>query len=133
MASPGRHGIENKMYQSSSNPTFHSDDKFPSRPVKPAENREKLDGLKKEVEDVRIIMVNNIEKTIKRGEDLDEMLIKSEELQHSANIFQRASRVLKKKMCCDNFKSGMTLTIVVMVLISLLILIIVLSTKPWNK
>jgi hypothetical protein len=104
-----------------------------TRSTIPTENKEKLDGLKREVDDVRVIMVNNLEKTLKRGEDIDDMLIKSEELEHSANTFQRASKVLKKKMCCQNFKSSVTLTLVAVILISLLILVIVLSTKPWNN
>lgn len=115
-------------YQSTGNPTFGGQGGQGSKA-----NQDKLSQVRKEVEDVRVIMVNNLEKTLERDGKLDDMLIKSEELQDSANIFQRTSKALKRKMYCNNLMSGMTLMIVVLVLICLLILIIVLASKPWMK
>jgi hypothetical protein len=70
---------------------------------------------------------------LKRDEDIDKLLDKSTDLEQNANTFQRTSRVLKRKMCCENAKANMILAVVISVIISLLILIIVLSTKPWNN
>lgn len=103
----------------------------PSRPTE--ESKKKLQSIQNDVDEVKLVMVNNIDKVLLRGEAIDKLLDKSDDLQHNANIFQRSTRVLKRKMCCKNAKANMILIIVVSMFISLLILIIVLSTKPWNK
>lgn len=93
----------------------------------------KLADVKEEMEEVRLMMVENVTKTLQRDENIHTMLIKSENLEHSANIFQRTSNTLRRKMCCENVKNSVILAIIVIAIIAFLILIIVLSTKPWEK
>ena len=114
-----------------SRPSIPNRPPVPERPSE--ESKRKLQSVQNDMEEVKLVMVSNIDKALKRDENISEMLIKSEDLRYNANIFQRTSRVLKRKMCCENAKANMMLITVILVIICLLILIVVLSTKPWNN
>ena len=48
--------------------------------------------------EVRLTMVNNIARVIERGEKLDDVLVKSDGLASTANMFKRTSTRLKNRM-----------------------------------
>ncbi|KAM5550585.1 hypothetical protein ABKV19_027104 [Rosa sericea] len=58
----------------------------------------KLSKLKAQITDVKGIMMDNIEKVLDRGEKIELLVDKSENLQFQADSFQRQGRQLRRKM-----------------------------------
>ncbi|XP_060687894.1 vesicle-associated membrane protein 8 [Hemiscyllium ocellatum] len=65
---------------------------------------EKLSNLQGQVNDVKGIMSQNIEKVLERGEKLDDLIIKTDDLQASADTFQKTSTKIARKMWWKNTK-----------------------------
>lgn len=79
-------------------------------------------GVRREIDDVRGIMTQNIEGLLERGERIDLLVDKTDRLGGSAREFRVRSRGLKRQMWWKNVKL-MTLLVVVLVLIVLAIVI----------
>ncbi|KAL0866463.1 hypothetical protein Bca101_045581 [Brassica carinata] len=62
------------------------------------EEMSKLSKLKAQITDVKGIMMDNIEKVLDRGEKIELLVDKSENLQFQADSFQRQRRQLRRKM-----------------------------------
>ena len=54
--------------------------------------------MKKQIEDTRQIMSNNIDKVLERGERLDDVMDKSEAMKDTADAFRKKGRELRRKM-----------------------------------
>ncbi|XP_043550987.1 vesicle-associated membrane protein 8 isoform X6 [Chiloscyllium plagiosum] len=65
---------------------------------------EKLSHIQGQVNDVKGIMSQNIEKVLERGEKLDDLIIKTDDLQASADTFQKTSTKIARKMWWKNTK-----------------------------
>lgn len=63
-----------------------------------------LAKVKGQIEDVKGVMVDNIEKVLARGEKIELLVDKTEQLNQSAKKFQRASKSLKSAMWWKNVK-----------------------------
>ncbi|XP_078072945.1 vesicle-associated membrane protein 8 [Mustelus asterias] len=84
---------------------------------------EKLSNLQGQVDDVRGIMSQNIEKVLERGERLDDLIIKTDDLQATADSFQKTSTKIARKMWWKNTKMIIIIVVIVVVIIILIILI----------
>ncbi|KAH7536926.1 hypothetical protein FEM48_Zijuj03G0038100 [Ziziphus jujuba var. spinosa] len=80
----------------------------------------KLSKLKAQITEVKGIMMDNIEKVLDRGERIELLVDKTENLQFQADSFQRQGRQLRRKMWLQNLQ--MKLMIVGAILIVILIL-----------
>ena len=60
--------------------------------------------VKNQIEDVKGVMVENIEKVLARGEKIELLVDKTEALNASAKKFQKASKSLKDAMWWKNVK-----------------------------
>jgi vesicle-associated membrane protein 72 len=58
----------------------------------------KIAQLKQEVASISNIMHSNIEKGLKRGEDLNDIMARTDELQESSVIFNRRGTQLRRKL-----------------------------------
>ncbi|XP_064601975.1 vesicle-associated membrane protein 8-like isoform X2 [Liolophura sinensis] len=96
------------------------------------DSRSRLDQLDTEVSEVTSLLRNNVEKVMDRGERLDSLQERSEDLHANSVRFNNSSRHLKRKMCCKNVKMTICLIVIVVVVIAAITLIILLSVKPWN-
>ena len=65
---------------------------------------DKVERVKDEVARVKDIMVTNIEALLERGERLDLLVDKTEQLSSNAVTFKQASRTLARRMWWQNFK-----------------------------
>lgn len=68
------------------------------------QNPKKVDKLTKvqsELDEIKVIMIDNIDQVLKRGENLDELIAKSEDLSKEAKIFQK--RAKKLNACCKSW------------------------------
>ena len=77
--------------------------------------------MKNQIEDVKGVMVENIEKVLARGEKIELLVDKSEALSASANKFKKASKSLKDAMWWKNVK----MWLMIAALVSAVIVIIV--------
>ncbi|XP_073158998.1 vesicle-associated membrane protein 727 [Henckelia pumila] len=62
----------------------------------------KLSKLKAQITEVKGIMMDNIEKVLDRGEKIELLVDKTENLQFQADSFQRQGRQLRRKMWMQN-------------------------------
>ncbi|KAL5541848.1 hypothetical protein UlMin_009558 [Ulmus minor] len=88
-----------------------------------AEEIEKLIKVKAQVSEVKSIMLENIDKTIDRGENLTILVDKTEDLRSQAQQFKNKGQQIRRKMWYQNMK----IKLVVFGILLLLILIIWLS------
>eukprot|EP00262_Sarcandra_glabra_P018372 TRINITY_DN655_c0_g2_i1.p1 TRINITY_DN655_c0_g2~~TRINITY_DN655_c0_g2_i1.p1 ORF type:complete len:238 (-),score=49.81 TRINITY_DN655_c0_g2_i1:283-996(-) len=64
----------------------------------------KLSKLKAQITEVKGIMMDNIEKVLDRGERIELLVDKTENLQFQADSFQRQGRQLRRKMWLQNLR-----------------------------
>ncbi|XP_016360451.1 vesicle-associated membrane protein 8-like [Sinocyclocheilus anshuiensis] len=86
----------------------------------------KLNQVQDQVNDVKVILKDNINKVLERGERLDDLIGKTDDLQATADSFQRTSTRVARKMWWRNTKMMIIIGVVVLAII---ILIILLATK----
>ncbi|CAN1298018.1 Vesicle-associated membrane protein 727 [Linum perenne] len=79
----------------------------------------KLSKLKAQITEVKGIMMDNIEKVLDRGEKIELLVDKTENLQFQADSFQRQGRQLRRKMWLQNLQMKL------MILGGILVLVIV--------
>ncbi|KAI4373091.1 hypothetical protein MLD38_011254 [Melastoma candidum] len=68
------------------------------------EEMSKLSKLKAQITEVKGIMMDNIEKVLDRGERIELLVDKTENLQFQADVFQRQGRQLRRKMWFQNIQ-----------------------------
>lgn len=88
-----------------------------------------IDNLQKEIDDTKDIILLNIDKLITRGELLDILVVKSEELLINANDFHVASHKLKKQYGCANIKLLLLIFAIIIMIVGFIILFIFLLKK----
>ncbi|KAK3189762.1 hypothetical protein Dsin_029323 [Dipteronia sinensis] len=84
---------------------------------------EKLIKVKAQVSEVKSIMLENIDTTIKRGEDINNLANKTEDLRRQSESFKKVGTQLRRKMWYQNMK----IKLVVLGILLVLVLIIWLS------
>ncbi|OAY63202.1 putative vesicle-associated membrane protein 726 [Ananas comosus] len=91
--------------------------------VEHPEEISKLAKVKAQVSEVKGVMMENIEKVIERGENVDRLVDKTENLRFQANDFRQQGTRVRRKMWLQNMK----IKLIVLGIIIALILIIILS------
>ncbi|XP_022624518.1 vesicle-associated membrane protein 8-like isoform X2 [Seriola lalandi dorsalis] len=86
----------------------------------------KLDQVQGQVNEVKVILKDNINKVLERGDRLDDLIGKTDDLQASADSFQRTSTRVARKYWWKNIKLMIIIGIVVLIIV---ILIILFATK----
>lgn len=84
--------------------------------------------LHSQVEEVKGILTQNIEKVMERGDKLDDLMDKTYELEEQSIRFQKTSRKVRSRFWWKNLKMKIILVFVGLVVILVLILIILFST-----
>lgn len=80
-------------------------------------NADKITRVKGEIEDAKTIMVKNIDKVLERGERIEMLVQKTEDMNVQSHTFKKKSTQLKKKMFWQNCKLCALLVVVVAILI----------------
>lgn len=78
--------------------------------------------VKNQVNEVMIVMNQNIEKVLERGEKVEELLDKTSELELSATQFHSTSRKVRRKMWCRNVRMWIICLSVIAVVLTIIIL-----------
>ncbi|GAB2276896.1 hypothetical protein Dimus_011607 [Dionaea muscipula] len=68
------------------------------------EEMSKLAKVKAQIAEVKGVMIDNIEKVLDRGEKIELLVDKTENLQFQADSFQRQGRLLRRKMWFQNLQ-----------------------------
>lgn len=76
-------------------------------------NNDKLNKLYDEVTKAEEIMKNNIELALSRGDNFDNLLSKTDDLEKKAILFNNNADNIKKKMCIDNLKASGCIIIII--------------------
>jgi vesicle-associated membrane protein 7 len=84
---------------------------------------DKLTQVKRQVDDIKSVMMENIDRVLERGEKLEIMVEKSEKLEEHAKIFQKRGTDLKRHFCVQNAKWMVLLAIVVIVIVFIIVLV----------
>jgi len=83
----------------------------------------KLPLCKKKVSEVKNIMVDNIEKVLERGEKIELLVDKTDNLRFQADKFHKTGKQLRSKMWWQNMRLKITIVVVVLVLILVIFLL----------
>ncbi|KAM6975650.1 vesicle-associated membrane protein 8 isoform 2-T2 [Tautogolabrus adspersus] len=82
----------------------------------------KLDHVQGQVNEVKVILSDNISKVLERGDRLDDLMGKTDDLQASADSFQRTSTRVARKYWWKNIKMMILIGLVVLIILILIIL-----------
>lgn len=85
---------------------------------------DQISKVRKEVNEVKDVMTQNIEKVLERGEKIDVLVGKTEELDHSSQVFHRQAKRLRREMWWKNKKICLILVFVVAIIIAVIVLAI---------
>jgi len=77
-------------------------------------NVEKMSRIHKGLTEVKGVMVENIEKVLKRGEKIEVLVDKTENLRFSSDSFRKQSRNLRRGLCWANVKTKLFLLLLVL-------------------
>jgi len=80
-------------------------------------NADKISKVKGEIEEAKTIMVKNIDKVLERGDRIEVLVSKTEDLHSQSESFQKKSTSLKRKLCCQNAKITFILICVIVTII----------------
>lgn len=84
------------------------------------EELNKVASVQRQVDEVKSIMVDNIEKVLERGEKIELLVDKTDNLRFQADRFHKTGRALRSKMWWQNMK----VKIIILVIIILIAVII---------
>lgn len=87
----------------------------------------KVAAVQKKVDEVKNIMVDNIEKVLERGERIELLVDKTDNLRTQADRFQMTGRQLRSRMWWQNMKMKIALVAIVLILIFVIFLIVCFS------
>lgn len=87
------------------------------------EELSKVASVQKKVDEVKNIMVENIEKVLERGEKLEVLQDKTDDLRFQAEKFQKTGRQLRSKFWWQNAKMKLVVALAVLLLIVVIFLL----------
>ena len=67
-------------------------------------NADRMARVQGEIDEVRSVMVHNIERVLERGEKIELLVDKTENMTQQAFKFERSATTLKRNMCCKRCK-----------------------------
>ncbi|XP_071720098.1 putative vesicle-associated membrane protein 726 [Rutidosis leptorrhynchoides] len=86
------------------------------------EEIDKIAKVKAQVSEVKGVMMDNIEKVLDRGEKIELLVDKTDNLRNQANDFKKQGTKMKRKMWIQNMKIKLIVFSIIIVLILLIIL-----------
>lgn len=90
----------------------------------------KIKEVHNDLEEVKLIMNENINNMMENGENVKILQKKTEDLKKGANDFTRNTGSLRNKLCLQNCKQVVILTLILLFFIAVIIGLIV-STVKW--
>ncbi|KAL0979188.1 hypothetical protein UPYG_G00181910 [Umbra pygmaea] len=85
--------------------------------------QDKVSALKSQVDGVKDIMTQNVDRILARGERLDDLMGKSEDLEAGAQNFKHTSQKVARSYWWKNMKLWVVIIVIVLVIILIIILL----------
>jgi len=82
---------------------------------------QKIENIRNEIEIVKKTMMDNIDKVVERGENLELLIDKSETLTHGSYRFNNNARALRRRLCRRNFLRGCLFAFIILLIIYIII------------
>jgi len=82
---------------------------------------ESIDRVKYQVEQVKDVMRENIDKAIERGENIDALDDKSQQLEADSRIFKYKSGQVRRRFCVSYYRTIFLIVIIVAAVLGLII------------
>mmetsp|Transcript_2915 Transcript_2915/g.3338 ORF Transcript_2915/g.3338 Transcript_2915/m.3338 type:complete len:235 (-) Transcript_2915:95-799(-) len=80
-------------------------------------NADKLTRVRNQIDDVKGVMVENIEKVLQRGEKIELLVDKTDRMQQAAFKFEKSAKKLKREMWWKNAKTMMMMIAIILLVI----------------
>ncbi|XP_070821409.1 vesicle-associated membrane protein 8 [Chaetodon trifascialis] len=87
------------------------------------EPQDKVQALKDQVDGVKTIMTQNVDRILARGERLDDLMDKSEDLQAGAQHFKQTSTKVARSYWWKNVKLIVVIVVIVLIIVLIIILL----------
>ncbi|KAI4873202.1 hypothetical protein NFI96_012241, partial [Prochilodus magdalenae] len=89
----------------------------------PVEEVDRVKALQSQVDGVKDIMTQNVDRILARGERLDDLMDKSEDLQAGAQNFKQTSQKVARAFWWKNVKMIMIIIVVVVIIVLIIVLL----------
>lgn len=89
---------------------------------------DQISTLQSQVEEVKGVMTQNIERVLERGQRLEELMEKTTDLEASSSTFKKTARRVQRKMWWKNTRWTIILAVVAILIVAIIIIIILFST-----
>ena len=89
---------------------------------------DKIASLETQIREVTVVMRDNIDKAIARGEDIENLQLKAENLEQNAGLFEDHARDLKRQQRWRYIRNSL----IILFIVFFIILVIVLALHPWT-
>ncbi|KAM7304500.1 hypothetical protein ISCGN_014400 [Ixodes scapularis] len=83
---------------------------------------DQISVLNRQVEDVKGIMAQNIEKVVERGDRLDSLLEKTQDLEQAGTAFRATAKKVNRHMCLRNARMTIIIGVIVVGVVTLIVL-----------
>ncbi|KAL3897499.1 MAG: hypothetical protein SGCHY_003375 [Lobulomycetales sp.] len=83
-------------------------------------NGNKVNEVQREVDEVIGVMQNNIDKVVTRGEKLDALQDKTDDLQQGAMQFKKGATKVRKQMWWKDMKLKMIIVLIIVIIVVIL-------------
>ncbi|KAI5618520.1 vesicle-associated membrane protein 8, partial [Silurus asotus] len=90
----------------------------------PVEDVDNVKSLQSQVDGVKDIMTQNVERILARGERLDDLMDKSEDLQAGAQNFKHTSQKVARAYWWKNVKLVVAIIVVVVIIVLIIVLLV---------
>ncbi|CCD74113.2 V-SNARE coiled-coil homology domain-containing protein [Caenorhabditis elegans] len=90
----------------------------------PTAQQQRMIDIRRQVDDVRQVMADNVERIMERGERLENMENRTEALRTSATSFKSTARRVQRHFCQKNLKWTLILLLVVTIIVAAIVLTI---------
>ncbi|XP_053182217.1 vesicle-associated membrane protein 8 [Scomber japonicus] len=87
------------------------------------EPKDKVQTLKDQVDGVKNIMTQNVDRILARGERLDDLMGKSEDLQAGAQHFKQTSQKVARSYWWKNVKLIVLIVVIVLIIVLVIVLL----------
>lgn len=81
------------------------------------EDNNKIEEIKEQLSGTKDIMLQNIDHILDRGDKIDLLIDKSENMNQQSKQFSRKSRTLRRKMCLKNMKTKLLIIFIILLLL----------------
>ncbi|CAB3409593.1 unnamed protein product [Caenorhabditis bovis] len=90
----------------------------------PSPQELRINSLRAQVDDVRNVMADNVERIMERGERLENIAQRTEQLQSSATSFKSTARRVQRRFCQKNAKYTVCVILTLIIVIAIIVLTI---------